>query len=405
MLENSTRIKNKSDKSNYRTNNFLISLAFFSVAFFPFRYVVNKYTMLHITLIQYLPLLIIVFYRLFFYGKIKINIILFLIAFYCLISIAWTLDINAAIKWALNIFIGIILGEFFSSDSFDESQLIFVSIGVIACNIFLLPNIVTKLPILITNMSLIRIPSISGDISVGPNGWASLLALSCMILMYLETIKKIKFSLFIVLFSLTIYFMVLTRSQNNLYSCFLIIGIHYFIKIKKRKSRAKILYILLLIICLYVIYLIPKYIDKTTNVYEFDLNERDAIWSGTIDIFTNKLNILQILFGSGAGSTGRILANHWSLRYDYYLTADHLSAHSTYLDSLISIGLIGTIVYLGYWAYMLVKLLRYSEKPYYLFPLYFFISGIAYHMFANWYFGLLLGLTLAGMNKKMRAKH
>lgn len=389
---------------NSKINTRIIMVCLFCVSFAsPFRYVINQYLGIPVTLIIYSPILLLVSYCLLSKQIIKINNFMLFIAAYCLLTTFWSSDFTSGFQWFINIIFGIILGSLFADKKFEDKHLISFTIGTIICNIMLLPKIVTKLPFHITNMSLIRIPTIKGDIEVGPNGWANLLSFSLIILLFLYDQNKIKKIVFYLLAGLTIYFLVLTRSQTNLYCIYLILGMFFFIRAIRSKRRIKWWGILFVVILLFFLYYLPKIIDETTNIYDFDLNGRVEIWGGAVDIFLNKLNVLQMIFGCGAGSTGEILFNNWSYTYGFRITGDHLSSHSTYLDCLFSIGIFGTVMYIGFWFYMLIKLLKYKDKAFYLFPMYVLISGIPYHVFGNWYYSLLLALSWSGilyMNSK-----
>lgn len=383
---------------NSKKNNIFVIFCLFLISFSsPFRYIVNHYFGIPVTAVLYLPILLLVAYFILHKQIIKINKFLIFIAFYCLFASFWSSDFTSGIQWFINIILGIVLGTFFADSKFEDQQLIAVIMGTLICNILLLPEIVQKFPVNITYISYTRIPNIRGDIEVGPNGWANLLSFCLIILLFLSDQNKIKRVPFYLLAALTVYFLVLTRSQTNLYCMYLILGIFFFIRAIRSKRRIRWWAILFAILLLYFLFYLPEIIDKTTNIYVFDLNGRLEIWKGAMDIFLNKLNVLQMFFGCGTGSTGEILFSNWSYTYGFNVTDDHISAHSTYLDCLFSIGIIGTIMYIGFWFYMLIKLLKCKDKSFYLFPMYVLISGIPYHLFSNWYYCLLLALSWTGM--------
>ena len=127
-----------------------------------------------------------------------------------------------------------------------------------------------------------------------------------------------------------------------------------------------------------------------------DLNGRDSIWELAFDTFADKMNVLQKLFGVGTGGTSVYLYNQASNMG--YASGDHISAHNTYLDSLISSGIIGTIIVIAYWIRALIVFVTRGKKSIYLiFPLYILVSGVATHHFMSWEYGFVIAFTEIGL--------
>ncbi len=111
------------------------------------------------------------------------------------------------------------------------------------------------------------------------------------------------------------------------------------------------------------------------------------------------MNPLQWILGCGTGGGGiynnivsnayfRLIETQFSIPYDM----DHISSHNTYLDLLISTGLLGTGVTLFYIIRVMMKMFKEPKCGEFVFPMYFLVCGLTGNLLANWDFCLIIAV-------------
>ena len=379
-----------------------ITLSLFLVPFFlTFQNAVEHYTFIPNYLNQYIPFLAIVVSLLLRSKSIFIDKKLGLVFFYASICLVWSSDYVTGLLWVFNLFIGLLLGGLLHRYKMNVRCLLGFVYGVILCNIVLLPEVISKFPFSFTRYMTGGIPFYDGDVSVGPNGWGQVLVLAEIALMvvYNSGYEKKKFWVMTVIIC---YFCFLTQSRTSIYFvAFLLVANYWLRSVKIVKSKIVIWKYIFVIAVAFaavfiVIYLGEHYgAERITQSNNF--GHRTGIWLAAVDVYLNKMNLFQKMFGCGTGASGKTILKYWNYSYvvdiDFSVGADHISVHSTYLSTLLNLGLIGFIMYMGYWISAIIKLFRSRLWPYLMYALMVLVMGVTYHMFENSTYVITLSLT------------
>lgn len=384
---------------------FWLSCLLFAIPFcYPFRPIIGRITHLHVYIVMYSAIWILLFSFLVRTRRLIISTGLTMMFLYYILLFPISPDYSSGLKWIINLLTGIVIAGFFNSnageDKNDASLWFPLVLGTLVCSILFLPSVVRFLPVSLKYNFLMRIPSMDGDISIGPNGWATTLAFSFLLLLFLFSYKKIRTLAFIFLIMAILFFMLLTQSRTQTYSVIAVSGIYIFINMFSRKHSINmnvLSFFFLGASVFLLVWIIRDSVAGSERIENLDFNGRDQIWNLAFDAFWHQMNILQKMFGIGTGGTSIFLFN--SGGGDFVVTGDHISAHSVYFDSLISSGVVGTFIVIGYWLRALVVFLKSEDSIYCIFPLYLLISGIGAHAFMSWEYGFLIAFTEIGLYK------
>jgi len=324
--------------------------------------------------------------------KIRKNLLVFL--FYIVLLWPFSPNLSAGAIIIINIASSIILGNFFYKKSLTIFNFEPLILGTIICSILLLPDIVKLLPLSVGYVRLNRIPQIEGsDILVGPNGWAQMLGVATVLLLVeMYEVKRVKVRYVVML--LTLCFLIyLTGSRTIFYA---ILGMLVFFLISVFSTRNisvlnKLLIVLVFVVGANMVFNIELGSSRVFNIYSdnaAELGGRREIWDIALDVFTNKMNVLQELFGVGTGGAGVYIARAVAS------PDDHISPHSFYLDTLINFGIVGFIIHIGFWIHSLyIMWLKKRSSIYYFIPFFVLFIGITNHFFINIQYCIMLSVT------------
>lgn len=384
---------------------FWLSCLLFAIPFcYPFRPLIGRITHLHVYIVMYSAIWILLFSLLIKTRRLIISKGLSLMFAYYILLLPISPDYSSGLKWIINLLTGIVIAGFFNSNVKDEESEVSLwfpmIIGTLLCSILFLPSVVRLLPVSLKYNYLIRIPYMEGDISIGPNGWATTLAFSFLLLLFLFSYKKIRTFAFIFLIMAILFFMLLTQSRTQTYSVIAVSGIYIFINMFSRKHSINmnvLSFFFLGASVFLLVWIIRDSVAGSERIENLDFNGRFPIWNLAREIYWNDMNVLRKMFGVGTGGTSVYLQNVGGA--EFIVTGEHISAHSIYIDSLISSGIIGSFIVIGYWLRAMWLLLKSQNSIYCIFPLYLLFSGIGTHAFMSWEYGFLIAFTEIGLYK------
>lgn len=140
------------------------------------------------------------------------------------------------------------------------------------------------------------------------------------------------------------------------------------------------------------------YHQQGATITSFLLSGRDHRYSELTTMFIEKMSVLDWLFGIGRLSY---------INYTYG-ARNQFSAEMDLIDSVITNGIIGSLIIYGYWVYFLVKTFKYlrdrhtdmAVPTFFSIFLLFSISFIAGHVFASSMVCIYISLPIAYLLKK-----
>lgn len=378
----------------------------FTIPFlYPYRMFVNRYIHIHVFTIMYISIWALM---LLLFTKSKTVIVtkglLFILAYY-FVTFFYTCDYDTGMKWIINVVVGILIGGCLNHLEYEYEWWMPIIIGVLLCSVSMLPSVVQLLPVNLTYMYTIRIPFMEGDISIGPNGWAATISTAYLItLIIIPYYKKHKIFIYAMLLAL-LGFCFITQSRSQFFTLIIISGL-YILRTgadKKKTFFVNLLYkiIMVTVVLLFIWIMLTNFVvGSSSRLGSFDLNGRSEIWSEAINIFFFRMNPFQQLFGVGTGGTSVFLYNNIGSGFAW-AASDHISAHSMYIDSLISSGVIGSVIAIGYWMHAsYVLFFRAKKSTTFVAPLYILIAGFGGHLFIDWYYGIIIAITEMAMYKE-----
>lgn len=198
--------------------------------------------------------------------------------------------------------------------------------------------------------------------------------------------------LLIVLFSGTI---IMTAARGVIFAG--IVSIFIFLLVTKRKITGFIKFIpFVIVVFLLVSYFLNSSDLRISRLFDFEsqeyatMNGRTDIWKSYLSVFTNG-GILRILFGFGPGDSARLISE------SFY-------AHSTFLDLLVSYGVIGFVVMFCAELKLFKEAIRAKDSILLILMIFMVVAEISHGTSANFsLFGFQAFTFLALMVKKKEA--
>lgn len=387
---------------NKQFKRWIYLLSFIIPFCYPFRYLISSVSHIHVYIVMYSAIWLLMISFMIKTKHLIVSKWLLMVFAYYILTLALSPDHSTGMKWIINLMTGIIIAGVLNSygTNKDFRFLIPFVIACLICSTLFLPSVVRHLPINLTYNYTVRIPYMEGDISVGPNGWATTLALAFMITVCTIIFKNLQTLFGVAILLIIGYFMYLTQSRTQTFSILIVLGLLIFTNIFNKRKRwyTRIASLLIIIISIVLfIWIVKDGLLGNSRLGELNLNGRNSIWQLSADAFFNRMNLFQKFFGVGTGGTSVYLFNVAGSDFAY-ASSDHISAHTIYLDSLISSGLIGTVLAIGYWVRACyILLFRGKKSVNFIFPLYVLISGIGAHVFLSWEYGFLIAFTEVGI--------
>lgn len=372
-------------------------LMFLTPFCYPFRTYICKFVPLHVFIIMYLTLAGITFLLFFKVWTFYISKWMLALWTWYILFLPLSCDWDTGLKWIINLTFGILMSGMIVQVRWGLKKIMPYAFGTVICSCLLLPVVVNKLGFSENYMYTVRIPFMEGDISIGPNAWAQTISFAILItLIYIVEKKRKRVHLYILLAAL-FGFLYITQSRTQTYALVGVVALMLLRIISDRKQtlRNRLTAILLIIVAVLAVgrlVINGLFNAEQSRLLNIDFNGRNEIWNLIVYAFFNKMSVFQQLFGVGTGGASVFLASVDTMTK--FAGADHLSPHNLYFDALLSSGLIGMILSIGYWIRAVIILIFKQRKSlYFVFPLFILISGMGSHLFINWEFSLYVAIT------------
>lgn len=270
----------------------------------------------------------------------------------CALSNLWSQDISQSLGMTRKLFELALMGNLLISFIDTKEELTFIYKSFIGAGIALILRLLISFPI--STWGTERL----GDSFLNANAIGLYLAISAICSMYIFSIEKKKiYGLAILVFSLVIF---LTGSRKAF--LMLLIGISglYYINSKKlvKKIKAIILIALILLISLYLVMNIPEFynvlgvrLERLVNSLTGTGRDRSAEVRFSLIETGKALFKDRPIWGYGVSTFGIV-------------SRKGMYSHNNYIELLVGVGIVGTIIYYSIYAYIIIKLLIIKKNIY-----------------------------------------